>query len=215
MRNRALSVVVLAGLFGFLLLATLGALAYPGGSYCEPGAGAYRFWDNYFCDVTSEVTRRGEDNARGASFTHGAFASMAVALAPFWWLVGGMGSPRLGRVVRVAGPPSACAVAVLAWLPSTWSPRLHTTTVLVAAIPGLVAATVGAAALLAGRRRALGWLGVATLVAGAVNTVGYVWAVSHSIACLPWLPVVQKLAALGLVAWMAGVALTSFRAEAA
>jgi hypothetical protein len=208
-------VIVLAGLGAFLLLAALGALAYPGGSYCEPAATSYRFWDNYFCDLTSEVTRRGQDNARGAAFTHGAFAAIAVALAPFWWLVGGLGSPRLGKAVRFLGLPSAFAVAVLAWLPSTWSPRLHTTMVLVAAVPGLVAAALGAAALLAGPRRALGWLGIATLVAGALNTAGYVWAVKNAVACLPWLPVVQKLTAAGLVAWMAGVAVVSLRAEAA
>ena len=214
MRSHALSVVVLAGLCGFLLFAALGARAYPGGTYCEPNADAYRFWGNFFCDVTSAVTRRGEDNARGASLTHGAFASFAVALAPFWWLMGGITSPGLGRVVRFLGLPSAFAVAVLAWLPSTWSPRLHTTMVLVAAIPGLVAATLGAVALLTGQHRALAWLAVATLAAGALNTAGYVWAVAHAVACLPWLPVVQKLAGIGLVAWMASVAVASLRAEA-
>jgi hypothetical protein len=215
MRSRALSAVVLAGLAGFLLLATLGARAYPGGTYCEPDAGAYRFWGNFFCDLTSEVTRRGEDNARGASLTHAAFTAFAVALAPFWWLVGALSSPRAGMLVRLLGVPSAVAVAALAWLPSTWSPRLHTTMVLVAAVPGLAAATLAAVALLVGPQRALGWLGVVTLVLGALNTGGYVWAVAHSVACLPWLPAVQKLTGIGLVAWMTSVALISLRREAA
>jgi hypothetical protein len=213
--NRALAAVVLGGLALFVTLAALGAFSYPGGTYCEPQADAYRFWGNFFCDITSAVSRRGEDNARGASYTHAAFASFAVALAPFWWLLGGLASRRLGFVVRFLGVPSACAVAAIAWMPSTASPRLHTTMVLVAAIPGLVAATLGALALALGPRRALGWLGVATLLAGAANAAGYVWAVAHSVACLPWLPVVQKLTAMGLVAWMAGVAVVSRRAEAA
>jgi hypothetical protein len=109
--------------------------------------------------------------------------------------------------------PSACAVAALAWLPSTGSPRLHTTMVLVAALPGLLAATLGAVALLVGPERALGWLGVGTLVLGTLNTGGYVWAVAHAVACVPWLPVVQKLAGVGLVAWMTSVALLSLRRE--
>jgi hypothetical protein len=209
MRSRATSVVVLAGLAIFFLLAALGARAYPGGTYCEPDADAYRFWGNFLCDVTSGVTRRGEDNARGASLTRAAFIVFAFVLAPFWWLVGALSSRRAGTVIRSLGLPSACAVAALAWLPSTWSPRLHTTTVLVAAVPGLAAATLAAVALLAGRRAALGWLGVATLLLGALNTGGYVWSVAHSVACLPWLPVVQKLAGIGLVSWMAGVALVS------
>jgi hypothetical protein len=211
MTRRTLSAVVLVGLTAFLSLSALAALAYPGGTYCEPGADVYRFWDNYFCDVTSEVTRRGQDNARGASFMHGAFACFAVALAPFWWLLGGLASPRAGRVIRGLGLPSAVAVAVLAWLPSVGSPRLHSAMVLVAAVPGLAAATLGAVALLAVPRRALGWLGVATLFAGALNTGGYVWAVAHSVACLAWLPAVQKLTAIGLVTWMAGVAVASLR----
>jgi hypothetical protein len=215
MRSRTLSAVVLAGLLAFVLLAALGASAYPGGTYCEPDADAYRFWDNYFCDLTSAVTRWGEDNARGAALTHTAFTAFAVALAPFWWLVGALSSPRAGAVVRWLGVPSACAVAALAWLPSTASPRLHTTMVLVAAVPGLAAATLGAVALFLGPHRALGWLGVGTLILGALNTGGYAWAVAHSVACLPWLPVVQKLTGVGLVAWMAGVALSSQRKEAA
>jgi hypothetical protein len=214
MRSRALPAVVLAGLVGYLLFTALGARAYPGGTYCEPSADAYRFWGNFLCDVTSAVTRRGEDNARGAMLTHGAFASFAVALAPFWWLMGSMASPRLGRVIRFLGLPSACAVAVLAWLPSTWSPRMHTATVLVAALPGLVAATVGAVALVTARHRRLFGLAVGTLALGALDTIGYVWAVVHAVACLPWLPVVQKLAGVGLVAWMASVAVASFRGEA-
>jgi hypothetical protein len=213
-RSRALSVVVLVGLFGFLVLAVLGALAYPGGTYCEPSARVYRFWDNFLCDVTSEITRRGEDNAAGARLTRAAFGSFAVALAPFWWLLGGLGSRGLGTAVRLLGVPSAMAVAVVAWLPSTWSSTVHTTMVLVAAIPGLLAAMLGTVLLLAGPRRGLGWLGVATLAAGALNTAGYVWAVAHLVACLPWLPVVQKLAGIGLVSWMAAVALRPLRGDA-
>jgi hypothetical protein len=56
---------------------------------------------------------------------------------------------------------------------------------------------------------------VGTLILGALNTGGYAWAVAHSVACQPWLPVVQKLTGVGLVAWMAGVALSSQRKEAA
>lgn len=209
--TRALGTVVLVGLLGFLVFATLGALAYPGFTFCEPKAESYRFWGNFFCDVTSAVTRRGEDNARGAAFTHAAFGSMAVALGPFWWLVGALGSPRLGVVVRALGVPSAAAVALLAWLPSTGSPTVHTTMVLVATLPGLLAAMLGTVALLAGPERHLGWLGVATLLMGAANTAGYVWAVAHSVGCLPWLPVVQKLTGIGLVVWMTGVALSARR----
>jgi hypothetical protein len=209
MRSRALSAIVLAGLAAFILLATLGASAYPGFTYCEPDAGAYRFWGNFFCDVTSDITRRGEDNARGAALTRAAFGVLALALGPFWWLLGALSSPRAGAAIRLLGLPSACAVAVLAWLPSTWSPRVHTAMVLVAAVPGLAAATLGVVALLVGRHTALGWLGVGTLVLGAVNTGGYVWSVVHAVACLPWLPVVQKLAAIGLVLWVAGVAVLS------
>jgi hypothetical protein len=209
MRSRAPSVIVFAGLTAFLLLAALGAHAYPGGTYCEPEARAYQFWGNFLCDLTSGVTRRGEDNTRGASLTQAAFSAFAIALAPFWWLLGAVSSPGAGAVVRLLGFSSACAVAALAWLPSTWSPRVHTTMVLVAAVPGLSAATLGAVVLLVGRHATLGWLGVGTLVLGALNTGGYVWAVAHSVACLPWLPIVQKFAGFGLILWMAGVALLS------
>jgi len=213
--SRVLALVVLWGLCAFLVLASLGALAYPGGTYCEPEAEAYRFWGNFFCDVSGDFTRRREQNVAGALFTRAAFASFAVALGPCFWLVGGMGSRRLGRAVRSFGATAAAATAVLAWLPSVSSAELHTVVALVAAIPGLLAMTLGTVALFPARRFGLAWLGVATLGAGALNTAGYVWAVRHLVACLPWLPAVQKVAAMMLVLWMTGVALASLRRETA
>jgi hypothetical protein len=213
--SRVLSLVVLWGLCAFLVLATLGALAYPGGTYCEPEADAYRFWGNFFCDLSGDFTRRRDQNVAGALLTRAAFASFALALGPCFWLIGGTASRGLGRAVRSFGATSACATAVLAWLPSVSSAEVHTVVALVAAIPGLLAMTLGTVALFAARRVGLAWLGVVTLGAGALNTAGYVWAVRHQIACLPWLPVVQKLAAIVLVLWMTGVALVFLRRETA
>jgi hypothetical protein len=213
------SVVRLAALWlavalgGFVLLTGLAALAYPGGTYCEPGATSYRFWGNYFCDLTAHVTRRGEDNARSAALADAAFASFALASAPFFWLLARLSARR---AVRVFGLVSAAATVALAWVPSRSGATLHAAAVFSATIPGLVAATLGVLGLLReGSRvrplRSAAWLGALTLAAGFADAAGYAYALGAHAACLPWLPALQKVAALALVAWMFAVAAIASR----
>jgi hypothetical protein len=62
---RLCSIAIVAGLVSFVGLTALAALAYPGGTYCEPDADRYRFWGNFFCDLTAPLTRKGIDTGAG------------------------------------------------------------------------------------------------------------------------------------------------------
>jgi hypothetical protein len=214
---RAAALWLAIALLGFVLLTGLAALAYPGGTYCEPAATSYRFWGNYFCDLTAPVTSRGEDNARSAALAEAAFASFALAWGPFFWLLAACSQRR--RVVLGFGLVSALATVVLAWLPSRSGPTLHAVAVFSATIPGLVAATLGVVGLFRGRSRGsppgvTAWLGALTLVSGLADATGYAYALATHAGCLPWLPAVQKLVALALVAWMLAIATSAWHRAA-
>jgi hypothetical protein len=207
--------LLVLSLGAFVVLLGLSALAYPGGTYCDPHADGYRFWGNYFCDLTATVSVRGEDNARSAAFSEAAFTCFSASAGTFFWLLGGMS--RRVRLVRTLGVISASATAALAWLPSRSGPSLHAITVFTATLPGLGAAGVGLFGALVGARkprtRAVAWLGVATFAAGVVDAAGYAYAVAVRAGCLPWLPALQKVVALCLLSWMFATAFVSFRPE--
>jgi hypothetical protein len=210
---RTASALMLVALVGFVVLTALAARAYPGGTYCEPDATGYRFWGNFFCDLTGPVTGRGEDNSRSAALAEAAFASFACGWAPFFWLLGDLAARRS---VRNFGLLSALATVVLAWLPSRAGPNLHAVAVFGATIPGLLAAGLGVGGLW--RRRArdrragqVGLLGIATFAAGLADALGYSYALVTHAGCLPWLPALQKVVALLLLAWMFGVAVVGAR----
>ena len=210
--SEVLVVLVFGGLLGFLGLTLRAAVAYPGGTFCEPDARSYRFWGNYFCDLTAPVTGRGIDNSLAAASAHAAFASFALALGPFFWLLAGLAGRRL--IIRSCGLVSAFATAVLAWVPSGFGPTLHATAVFGATVPGLIAAGVGVYGLglrtvKQGLTRAAFALGVATFLAGFATAAGYAYVVATHGGCVPCLPVLQKAVGMLLVSWMLLVALAA------
>jgi len=207
--SELLAALVVLGLGLFLLFSARAALLYSGGTYCEPDATRYRFWGNFFCDLTAPVTRRGVDNAHVAALAEAAFGGFALAAGPFFWLLGGLVERRL---VRAGGLVSALATTVLAFAPSSAGLWLHAAAVFSATIPGLAAAGLGVYGLwrlrLQDRGVALAArLGAATLLAGLADAGGYVYALTAHPGCLWWLPALQKLAAILLVGWMLVVAI--------
>ena len=228
--SRICSGLVLAGLFAFVLLTALAAAAYPGGTFCEPAADSYRFWGNFFCDLTQPVTLRGVDNSLAQRFSEASFIAFSLALLPFFWLLGSVvqrraeanhhasgATPRPSpgsRAVRALGAISALGTNVVAWLPSGTSPVLHQAAVFAATIPGLTASVLGLAALVSqalsanagGTLRTSAVFGCAVLLFGVSDALGYAYAVAVPSQCYPWLPVLQKLAGLFLLAWMLSIA---------
>jgi hypothetical protein len=47
------------------------------------------------------------------------------------------------------------------------------------------------------------------MIAAFVTAVGYAYVVGSHIGCAPWLPAIQRVASLALIAWMTVVALTA------
>jgi hypothetical protein len=216
--TRVASALVLAGLLAFVLLTALSAAAYPGGTFCDPNASGYRFWDNFFCDLTQPVTQRGLDNSRSRALAQASFVCFSLALGPFFWVLGGMLAARLGGWIRICGLTSALGTNVIAWLPSAVSPVFHQMSVFTAAIPGLLASVLGVWGSLkprtsrpeVGPLRLSGGLGAAALGFGVLDASYYAYAIFVP-GCYAWLPVLQKIAALCLMAWMVSVARLGLR----
>jgi len=210
--RKAAALLLLLGLCAFAVLTGLAAAAYPGGTYCEPDADRYRFFGNYFCDLTASVTARGEENARSAAFAQAAFVAFGLAATPFFWLLGGFSERPWA--IRALGVEVGLATVLLAWLPSRAGATLHAVSVFSATIPGLVAAALGVYRLRSHSRpalRVLARLGMATFAAAVADAAGFAYAVATHAGCLPWLPALQKVVALLFIAWMLATAAVAAR----
>ena len=120
-----------------------------------------------------------------------------------------------GKPVIEARRDDAAVTASLA-AAAAWEPTLHAFAVFGATLPGLAAVTLGVLGVWRLRARArslrvLAWLGALTFVAGFADAAGYAFALATRAGCLPWLPALQKLVALSLVAWMLSVAAEAWR----
>jgi hypothetical protein len=211
--KRAAAVSLLALIAGVALIGYAMA-CYPGGTVFDPMARGHSFWLNHLCDLTGAAACNGQPNGIAAPAARAGLASFAVAMAAFWVAMPALfpGWPRLALMVRVAGATSALGLAVLTLVPPSPGP-LHAIVVFSAALPGLAAAVASAVALFrfAGDR-VLGLLAAGTLLAGAADAAIYARkTIVHPNEYLQSIPIIQRLAFLLMLAWMAAVAVRVFQ----
>jgi hypothetical protein len=136
--------------------------------------------------------------------------SIGLGFVPFW-----LGVPRTmalakrrGLVVQSLGTLSAFAAALVALTPSDRLPWLHQISVLAAAGAGVAAALIastGRAVAAAPRtQRLLSW---AALTTAALDAGLYLAQVLNPQPCAIALPILQKLAAALVLAWMLSTAI--------
>jgi hypothetical protein len=214
---RVAPVAVLASVVGFVALDVPAMWLYPGGTWWDKGAVGVRFWQNYLCDLEWHIALNGQDNTLGSQFARAALLALVAGLAPFWVIVpelfGGRGGwPRVGRAVRALGLTSVAGTVAVAFMPSDRFGALHGLMVIVSGVPGLTAAGLAVAGLVAPGpgpplHRWLGGLGVLMLAASLANFVIYAIHWFTGVETPPLLPAVQKVSLILLMAWMSGVAL--------
>ena len=210
MRLRASSHLVLACLATFVALEWMAMRLYPGGTWWDSTTRGATFWQNYICDLGSEVAGNGMPNRVGATLGKAAILVMVAAFAPFWWIVPRLFERlrRLGRLVRVLGLASLAGITAVALMPSSRFGWLHGVAVMVAGAPGLSAAllaVVGQSRVEAPPRIAAA-LGGSMLIFALADFVLYTRTMIHGGPGPLVLPVAQKLALLLLLAWMMVVA---------
>jgi hypothetical protein len=202
----------LAGLSLFCLAMLAGALTYPGGSWLRPSEPGFSWVANFWCDLTRRPAHNGAVNAWSPLLGTLGFAALGAALVPFWLEVSRLLPTRQARFVRAAGALSAVGTALVALVPSDRFPALHAPATLSAGILGMACGALCGAFALSHRRRfpAFASSSILLLSAAVVNLVLYVRAVYFHAPETVVLPVSQKVATLGLIAWM----VTGLRAAA-
>lgn len=190
----------------FVTLLGAAVLVYPGGSTLDPGAESFAFWTNYWCDLLDRHAPDGASNASAALLVRLAFAALAGCLLAFWPAIAPL--LRVRRLVRWmvgCGTVSAVGMAALAVIGYEADGIVHTALLFCAGPLGLAAAAFGVIGSCntwpgAGVRNAAA---TALLVTGFANTVVYAWVVVNKVQVSALLPVIQKLAAISFVVWVA------------
>jgi hypothetical protein len=210
MRTRASALSVLASVAAFVVLELTAMCLYPGGTWWDPTTRGASFWQNYLCDLESEVALNHMPNLAGARFGKAAILVMIVGLMPFWWIVPRLfvTLPRLGRIVRALGLASLAGIVAVGLMPSSRFGWLHGAAVVAAGVPGLSAAVLAVAGLAHGEThpRTAAALGAAMLVFALSDFVLYTRTMLVGGPGPLLMPASQKIALLLLLAWMIVVA---------
>lgn len=170
MSTRWVGVAVLLACATFLVLVTLAAAHYPGGTWLDRGRAGHSFWENFLCDLLHAHSLNGADNRVASRLSRAAMLAMAFALGAIW-LVGPTLSPRRGHAAlfcRALGGVALVATIALILLPSDRHPAAHAVAVIGATLGG-TGATLALLLVLgaqpsARRLAALGWLAVGLAV---------------------------------------------------
>lgn len=207
MSERRASYALVLFWVGFALLISVSMALYPGGTWLDRSAPGHHFFANFFCDLTQRVSLSGVTNQVGALCAQVGMLCFAIALAIFFQLLPKhFATPGRAPHVRRLGGAAVALFLLVTALPSGLIGDVHGWLALGSGALGVAAATLGALGLLASspRARQLGYLGLATLVIGALD--GVVFAFTMNGATPLFVPAAQKVAAVLLSVWMLGVA---------
>ena len=201
-----------AALLGLLVVggvaSAIAAAEYPGGTWMDSSTVGHSFWGNFLCDIARTPALDGRPHP-GAPWGRVAEWALVLALGLFFVLAPALvDPPSIRKSIRVLGLVAAISLALV---PVT-SGGPHAMVLLLGAGPGFI----GTLRLLSGfrRRPVLHLLGRVSLVL-AVLELGLFLGFSErfGVRRVPLaVPLVQRLALLAAVAWMAGCALTALLA---
>ena len=203
----------LVGLAVFCAAMLAGAWLYPGGSWRHPQSDGFSVIENFWCDLLREPAHNGAANRWSVRLGTLGFVALGLALAPFWLEVSRLLPEPRAKLLRVCGVASAAATSLVALVPSDRFPHLHAPVALAAGGLGLFCG-VSLARFAFEQRRTWPWLAATSLFllcAATVNLALYTWVAYFHGPETVLLPAVQKLATVGLLAWMAAALVVSAR----
>ena len=198
----ARSFVGYLSVFAFVALLGVSAVLYPGGTWTDSSTTSYRFFENFFCDLTHETGLNGAPNP-GAVYAKAALIGVSPALLLFYLALADRvpSAPSGARtLVRGFGVLSALGLLFVPITPSDRFALMHTAAALSASVAGLLGLAVFA--LLARRSPKQGLPALILLLMVAVDVALYIQQVRTHGPTPILLPALQKLAALWLVGWM-------------
>lgn len=206
-RDRLLALGVLPPLAVFTVLMGAAMALYPGGTWEDLAAPGHSHLRNYLCDLERPVALNGQDNALGAACATWGLLAFSLALAPFFLLKARVfpDKRRLGTVVALAGVLASLGGVGVVLLPSYRVGSLvHGVAVLLAAGPGLTAALCATLGTFTTTEsvRALRACAALTLLLTAASVAVFARQLALGVTTTTGLPVLEKLALLGALAWM-------------
>ncbi len=192
-----------------LLLFTVAASAYPGGSHFDHHAAGHDFLRNSLCDVARSTAIGGAPNAVGAALARIAMTTMALGICGLFWALPERfpSCMRLGRLVRALGTIATPAAIAVVFLPTDRFSSLHGIAIVVAGVPGLTAAMLAVGGLVRERGGSpmLAMLGLGTLATALAAFIIYVHELVAGGPPRIAVPALEHVAALLLLAWMLAV----------
>ncbi len=228
-RGRQLAAIAIISLLLFVTAFAVAASLYPGGTWASRAILGHSFFGNYLCDLMQPRALNGRPAELGSLFARFGTVALSVAHASFYVQVANLDDPPSARA-RLSRRAGLLACAISLAIPLVTADALHTLHVIIvvaAFVPALVATS---AALLIcmhspSSTRTLRLLAPLTLGVAGINFALYafVYGAAWLGAELPrplvlllhdLLPISQRIALIGLVAWILAVSLRSARMHA-
>ncbi len=212
-----------AGVACFIACYAVAIALYPGGTWWDPEAEGHSLTRNFLCDLMQTEALNGVPAPVGSPLARFGMFAMLVGLVAFYVQVAKFESPvsRAGRIAQGAGLV-ACVLGLAVPIVTSGLWRLgHIIAVVAAFLPSLIATI--AALVVCLRAPGVSWLiraaGIVTLGAGAVDGFAYLFFYASPVLGLvpesmetrmmitASLPLFQRVATAGIVAWATLVSL--------
>ncbi len=220
-RDRWLVLVSAVGASCFAACLMVAAVLYPGGTWIDRRAAGHSLTKNFLCDLMQHRALNGQIAEIGPLFARAGTFAMLIALASFFIQVAKLdATSRAAKVARVGGLLACLLGCAVPLLPSDQFRTAHLIAVACAFLPSLVA-VIAASAICLRTPRVNRWIKAAalvTLAAGAFDGLLYGFAYgTYALKIYPsrsvylvinhLLPLLQRIATLGVLAWLVAVTL--------
>jgi hypothetical protein len=188
--HRIVVLLPVTGMFIFIVLYILAALAYTGGSYQIPSATYFDFWHNYLCDLLDKNTYNGTINS-SRYYAQAALLFLCVSIMMVWFFIPALFSlKKINRlVIQTSGILSMVITLFL-------SSKSHDLIVRIAGVFGLIAMGTLIKELIKARYYRLAAGGFFCLLILMLN-----YAIYESGMYINALPVIQKLTFVSFMLW--------------
>lgn len=225
--DRVLVAICASGTAIFIACYAAAMALYPGGTWWNRRTVGHSFTRNFLCDLMQSRALNGEPTPTGSLLARLGMFAMLVALVAFYEQIAKLQSPvsKAGRVARMGGR-IACLIGCTVPIITSDLWRIgHLVTVVAAFVPSLVATV--AALVVCMRAPSVSWLirGLAllTLGSGALDGFAYLFVyTAPALGMVPSsfetrilinsaLPFLQRVATLGLLAWVLATCLHTLR----
>jgi hypothetical protein len=218
-RDQSRVAVSAAGTVCFVVCYGIAIALYPGGTWWDRGAVGHSFTHNFLCDLMQSQALNGEPAPVGSFLARIGMAVMLVGLVAFYAQIARLETPisRAGRVAERAGLVACGLGFAVPIITSDLSRSGHLVAVVSAFLPSFVATIAAAIVCLRAPSVSLSMraAAVVTLASGALDGFGYLFVytspalglVPESVQTRIWigeaLPLLQRIATLGLIVWVA------------